>query len=152
MMMAHLRRIPYAIGMAKNLLKIIAATYTLICTAPGVGGAQEVVKELECLSMGTFNVLDGEMFHGQSTGLWHLFYEDRRLVRILGPFACRSADKRMEILENTLLLQCDQEFEGERQTVLGRIDRRTGQFFKSTNRGSEVLVSWGSCTSPDGIF
>lgn len=151
-MVARLRRIPYAIDMGKNSLKIIAATCTLICTAPGAGGAQGVVKELECLSMGTFNVLDGEKLHGQSTRLWHLIYEDSRLVRILGPFACRSADKRMEILENTLLLQCDQEFEGERQTLLGRIDRRTGEFFQSTNRGSEVLVSWGSCTSPDGIF
>ncbi|MFZ3585412.1 hypothetical protein ACOI1H_25350, partial [Loktanella sp. DJP18] len=151
MMVVRLRRTPYAIDMGKNSLKIIAATCTLICTAPGAGSAQEVVKELECRSMGTFNVLDGAMFLGQSTGFWHLFYKDSRLVRILDPFACRTADRRMDILEDALLLQCDQEFEGEQQTILGRIDRRSGAFFESTKRSSEVLVRWGSCTSPDGI-
>ncbi|MCL7465661.1 hypothetical protein [Phaeovulum sp. NW3] len=140
------------ISMLENLRKAVVATFTVFCAAPGVSSAQEVVKELECISKGTFNVLSGEMLHGQSASLWHLFYEDSSLVRILAPFACRSSDKRMEILEDTLLMQCGQEFEGEQQTVLGRIDRRSGEFFKSTKRGSEVLVSWGNCTSPDGIF
>ena len=152
MTMAGPRQTPCALGMRQNLLKIIAATCTFMCIAPGTGGAQETVKEVVCRSLGTFNVIDGAMLYGKSVSSWHLLYEDTRLVRILGPFACRAADKRMEILENTLILQCDQEFEGKRQTVLGRIDRRTGEFFNSANRGSEVLVSWGRCTSADGIF
>ena len=93
MMVARLRRIPYAIDMGKNSLKIIAATCTLICTAPGAGSAQEVVKELECRSMGTFNVLDGAMFMARApacgtcstkTADWFAFWIRSHAVRRIG--------------------------------------------------------------------
>ncbi len=111
-----------------------------------------MVKELACRSVGTFDVTNGQMVHGPSTDLWHLFYIGRQLTRILGPFACRSADKRMEMGEQALLLQCEQPFEGDLQNVLGRIDRLTGAFFVSTTRATNVLARWGTCTSPDGTF